>query len=505
MSRLMGPGFSFSTREEKTFFKYMGDVQFNAYAPAEVPVKQIETSLKHADRVHLEARMSVVSLKPHAHTHPLFIPSCASFTPSLTPLSPPPVHARCTHTPTTSSSFQIKVLRKLDRLLRFHGLGLEDFFPARMPEGAGGYTAAGRARVSPIISYKTKDLIHGFQKMVEGKDKKLLMVKRRPHWVTFYWTLEPDAALGRPATPPTPRPTATNSSVGGLVATSMALNRLLRSRGAPSRQQRKRRAKAAAASAASADAAEAALAADGDDGSGGGEEDGLILGGGDYDDADYDDDDGDGFSRATSATGSRRSSTGTAVTDASSYVGGEGGDGGNGVDSEALQELLLLDDQGSEEEEGGDGIRARSSRRRRSGGGDGGSSGNGDNGGSSGRKQQQQQQQHREGEEDEDAATEVSTVPPSLGELTDRTDSTEGGNTTDPSRRRGGGRRGGQRGSASASGGEGSTARGSSRGGGGGGGGGSGGGGEEESVFSIRAKEREAAAAVEQARIDADR
>jgi hypothetical protein len=93
-----------------------------------VPVAQIEASLKHADRIHLEARMSIV-------------------------------------------------FRKLDRIMRFNGFGIEDFFPPRQAIGAGGFSVTGRARASPEIKYKLKHLISGFSRIVTGNLNKFLKIK----------------------------------------------------------------------------------------------------------------------------------------------------------------------------------------------------------------------------------------------------------------------------------------------------------------------------------------
>jgi len=172
----LGPLHAFNARDEKRFFKYMGDVQFNAYAPAEVPCAQVEAALRHADRTHLESRMSVV-------------------------------------------------FRRLDRRLRFCGMGLEDLFPARLPEGAGGFTVTGRARASPEKVYKVKYLVGVLRVLLAGKNKKKnSRPARDPHWVTFYYTLDPVAPPRRAGSPP---PKASIAGVAGGGAVMLAAAKMM--------------------------------------------------------------------------------------------------------------------------------------------------------------------------------------------------------------------------------------------------------------------------------------
>jgi hypothetical protein len=105
-----------------------------------------------------------------------------------------------------------RVLRKLDRRLRFCGWGLEQLFTARNPEGAGGHTAAGRPRAPPERVYKLKQLGGGFKLFCSGKHKKkVARPARAPFWATFYCTLEPCAP---PPQPPRPPPLAPPLAVG---------------------------------------------------------------------------------------------------------------------------------------------------------------------------------------------------------------------------------------------------------------------------------------------------
>jgi len=121
-----------------------------------------------------------------------------------------------------------RILRKIDCRLRFFGWGLEHLFPARMPEGSAGFTATGRARVSPENFYKLRQVANGLKLFCNGElKKKLLQPRRAPIWATFYCTLEPCTPPLPPKPPPPPAPKPTSA---GLAAKKMARSLRAKSR-----------------------------------------------------------------------------------------------------------------------------------------------------------------------------------------------------------------------------------------------------------------------------------